>query len=336
MQEIKSMKQKQGLFLATALTLVMTAGAANAGFQWVPKPKAEAPVAAAPVVAEPAPAAVVAPVAPAAVPAAEAAASEDLPPWIVQNSPALPADASATEVAGAEQAKFAPAPVADESEPVLEGFGKNMPLVIALRQIIPADRQFAFGSGVNMGATITWQGGKPWKEVLAGVLFPLGLSMRMQDNVVYIEKDASIPQQEGVFAAAVKAKAAEQPEMIEAPLMDEPVEVVTPVVEMPVTAVVDQAVDETPREMPAKQWVIEPGRTLREVMEDWGRQAGWVVVWRSERDYLIESGASFGGNFENAAEEVLKAFSNAEPPVKATFYLNRTLVIDAEAMSDLN
>ena len=47
-----------------------------------------------------------------------------------------------------------------------EGFGSEIPLAMALRQVVPADYAFSFGNGVNPGYRISWNGGKPWNEVV--------------------------------------------------------------------------------------------------------------------------------------------------------------------------
>ncbi|HAU29984.1 MAG TPA: hypothetical protein DCW68_07765 [Rhodospirillaceae bacterium] len=369
MQEVRFMKHQAVFSLATALALVMAAGTAQAGFQWVPQPEVAKPAMMNAPVVEVIPAQDMAPVveidvpairpAPAMVPAAAPMAEEDLPPWLAKESPALPVvveeEMTVPEVKGVIEAPVM-APVVAE-EPALEGFGKNMPLVIAMRQIVPTDYQFAFGSGVNMGAAITWEGGKPWNVVLKSVLEPMGLGLRVVDKVVYVEKMENGRPVEGMFAAAVKARVSQEPPvMVEKPLIEalpaQPVvEVVSAMGEPMEEDELMPALGEAPelsflplpvvREVQEEirvqpKWVIEPGRTLREVLEDWGQQADWVVVWRSERDYLIESGAIFEGAFAQVAEEVLQAFAHAEPPVRATFYRNKTLVIDAEAMSDLN
>jgi hypothetical protein len=99
--------------------------------------------------------------------AAPPAIAEVAPPAIV---PAISADL--------------PAPAADEA--MVEGFGSDMPLVIALQQIVPAGHQFAFGPGVNPGANVSWQGGKSWTVVLSDMLTSQGLAYRQSGNTVRI------------------------------------------------------------------------------------------------------------------------------------------------------
>lgn len=60
-----------------------------------------------------------------------------------------------------------------QSFDVIEGFGKAMPLALALRQIVPPQYAFSFNNGINPGTLISWEGGKPWNEVLTSALAPL-------------------------------------------------------------------------------------------------------------------------------------------------------------------
>lgn len=70
----------------------------------------------------------------------------------------------------------------NEVFPVVEGFGKDMPLVMVLGQIVPAKYAYSFGKGVNPGALVSWEGGKPWNEVLQSVLDPLGIGMSVENQ----------------------------------------------------------------------------------------------------------------------------------------------------------
>lgn len=70
--------------------------------------------------------------------------------------------------------------------PVLNGFGSDLPLVIALQQIVPPGYQYSFANGVNPGVSVSWQGGKPWQQVLGDTLDKQNLGYRIQNNTVVI------------------------------------------------------------------------------------------------------------------------------------------------------
>ncbi len=76
---------------------------------------------------------------------------------------------------------------------VIEGFGSDMPLALALRQIVPAKYAFLFGKNVNAGAAISWNGGKPWNEVLKDALDPLGVTFEIKGKKIILSSNSNTP-----------------------------------------------------------------------------------------------------------------------------------------------
>lgn len=72
----------------------------------------------------------------------------------------------------------------NETFAVVEGFGKDTPLVMALGQIVPAKYAYSFGKGVNPGTVVSWDGGKPWNEVLQSILTPLHIGIKIEGQVL--------------------------------------------------------------------------------------------------------------------------------------------------------
>ena len=66
------------------------------------------------------------------------------------------------------------------------GFGKDMPLALAVQQILPPGYAYSFAKSVNPGARVSWNGGKQWNIVLLDTLEQLGLSARIDGNAVAI------------------------------------------------------------------------------------------------------------------------------------------------------
>lgn len=66
------------------------------------------------------------------------------------------------------------------------GFGRDLPLALALSQVIPPEYALSFETGVNAGANVSWEGGKPWNQVLQEMLTPLGLHADVYSGKVYI------------------------------------------------------------------------------------------------------------------------------------------------------
>jgi hypothetical protein len=67
------------------------------------------------------------------------------------------------------------------------GFGKDIPLSIALMQIVPEGYEARLSNTSLENSVISWEGGKPWNQVLNDVLRPLGYSASIQGSRVMIE-----------------------------------------------------------------------------------------------------------------------------------------------------
>jgi len=72
-------------------------------------------------------------------------------------------------------------------QPVVAGFGDQVPLSFAVRQIVPARFQVAFGEAVNSNAPVDWKGGKPWRPTLSDAVRPLGLTISVVGVTVMIQ-----------------------------------------------------------------------------------------------------------------------------------------------------
>ena len=79
----------------------------------------------------------------------------------------------------------------------------------------------------------------------------------------------------------------------------------------------------------ATDWIVDPVRheTLLDVLEDWGADAGWSVVWKSGRRYAVRAGASFGGTFLDAVDLLMAAPATRRSLVALAHEPNRHLVI---------
>ena len=111
--------------------------------------------------------------------------AHDAPAAVVESVEAEPVSPALKPFAAAPAAHTAPQTMPVEGE-VLAGFGRDLPLVIALQQVAPAGHQFSFASGVNPGAVVSWEGGKPWQAVMTDMLAPQGLEYQLQGNVVAV------------------------------------------------------------------------------------------------------------------------------------------------------
>jgi hypothetical protein len=69
-----------------------------------------------------------------------------------------------------------------------EGFGDQVPLRFAVRQIVPSAVNVTYGPGVDPDAAVDWRGGQGWNRVLLQAVRPLGLRLVMTYMAVEIRK----------------------------------------------------------------------------------------------------------------------------------------------------
>ena len=73
--------------------------------------------------------------------------------------------------------------------PIANGFGRQVPLAFAARQIVPAGVRTTFGPDVDQAELVDWTGGGPWIGVLRNAVQPIGLHVTVRSMVVSIEAD---------------------------------------------------------------------------------------------------------------------------------------------------
>ncbi len=85
-----------------------------------------------------------------------------------------------TRRSGADQA------VAKPRYSIARGFGNLVPLNFAAKQIVPAPLKLVYANGVDPDVSVSWQGGRPWDQVLASMLRSQGLHMTLARGTVTI------------------------------------------------------------------------------------------------------------------------------------------------------
>ena len=85
--------------------------------------------------------------------------------------------------------------VIQNAEPAdaIQGFGNQVPLVLALQQIVPTNYRYSFQPPINPGQRISWKGGKPWKDVIADIARSNNMNVDIISNVVAFRAQASTP-----------------------------------------------------------------------------------------------------------------------------------------------
>ena len=72
------------------------------------------------------------------------------------------------------------------AQPAVSGFGDQVPLTFAVRQIVPTNFQVAYADDVQKDAPVNWKGGEPWRATLADAVRPLGLIVTVNGPKVTI------------------------------------------------------------------------------------------------------------------------------------------------------
>lgn len=225
------------------------------------------------------------------------------------------------------------------SAEVVRGFGNNVPLTVALREILPAGYGFSVDQDVDLGTLVSFKGGKSWRETLQDAIRPANLVMREQDHTVSIGHPHETQQ------------AAEQPPALPVtPALQPPTPApppVTPVLQplpkeaAPIPAPVMVQPTPLPRAIalgassasaskpgPAslvESWTADRSETLHKVLEDWCRRANVEMDWLAEYDYPLQASVSFTGTFEEAVRNLLAGFEEAHPQPVAELHVNPNL-----------
>ncbi len=190
-----------------------------------------------------------------------------------------------------------PIPTPIQNDKVLEGFGKEIPLALALRDIVPPEYAYSFADNAYAGRIISWRGGKPWQDVLNNALANQGLTSTMAGNAVVIESIEAVKarQMDAAAKAAIKSE---------------------PVAEAPKPAIPVMKVGVT------RTWQGRPGYTLKEVVGDWSKLANVELEWQSPYDYPINSAFNYEGTFEEAVRNLLSQYSRETPRPRGRLYPN--------------
>jgi hypothetical protein len=112
---------------------------------------------------------------------------------VIGSAPAVPSSRPAPLVSAqppdaAAATETAPARPAAPHFFMAYGFGDNIPLAFAARQIVPKAVKVTYGPGADPGALVTWKGGAPWNRVLLAAVHRLGLRLVMTHMAVEIRK----------------------------------------------------------------------------------------------------------------------------------------------------
>lgn len=78
---------------------------------------------------------------------------------------------------------------------------------------------------------------------------------------------------------------------------------------------------------PVEDWLAPEGASLRTLLMEWSDRSGWKVVWKSDREYILEAGAVFRGRYMDVTSALVRTFARARPAPIATFYKGNMVLL---------
>ena len=155
----------------------------------------------------------------------------------------------------------------------VEGFANDIPLELALQQIVPQDWVLLFTDDVRKNELVSWHGGMPWAKVLKQLADnnSLNFEIHTTTNRILIEKDkgslGSVTFKTGVN-------------------------------------------DSKKFTMESKVWRLERGQYLSQALRDWAQSVGWDVEWSLDKDFIVEQPIQYSGSLINAVKDLIKSYRN--------------------------
>lgn len=246
-----------------------------------------------------------------------------------------------------------------QTAPNLKGFAKDLPLIAVLKQITPNEWvvKKAKGKNLDLQKQVSWNGGKNWVETLREVVetnkieavvnwdkkevvlsqlevkAPVQVFTKPQETVSPVKLKESV----GVFELSNDVVAEGNSGQNE----ETKKETVVTVETKEITKVKEEVVAEPVKVVPevpvvvAQSWGFQGIDNLKEVVESWGKKAGYKVVYTGE-NYPIdkEDPRVFGGEFDGEDGPIKQLSvdygpqSRVQKPLSFIFFQNRTLLVE--------
>jgi Toxin co-regulated pilus biosynthesis protein Q len=214
-------------------------------------------------------------------------------------APAAPADMAASTIS-----------VSSNNDEKTQGFASQIPLALALRQLLPAGYNFSIDQDVDMNTLVSYKGGKSWRETLKDALGSVGLKEHEQGLSVIVSRGGS-------DMAMTNSPAPSLPPMDAPRNVSQASYLVAPASSAPA----DQG---TYAAAVPDSWTAQRGDTLRKVLLDWCSRANVELQWQAEYDYPVEASAHYSNGFEDAVRNLLAGFDGARPQPVGQLHMNST------------
>lgn len=186
---------------------------------------------------------------------------------------------------------------------IRHGFGKDLPLSLVFQQVAPQGWSVDVAQDARAGRLTSWQGGKPWTDVLVEV----ATDARVYADIDWERRKVSVTAPAAASQATLATVTVTPPKSAPASTASR------------LAPVVQEAA-------PTKKWVARGGRSLRSVVEEWAATEQWTVVWDAGVDYEIPALMSFDGDLTTAITKVFQVYANSKRPAKAVLYVRQQVI----------
>lgn len=184
----------------------------------------------------------------------------------------------------------------------LKGWGKDIPLSTALKQVVPDGWKAKKLGSVDLNKKVSWKGNKPWINVLDDLAVENGFKA----NVDWTNKVLTINS-----TNSFENKVA-NPVVSSVSTTSRPVFSGTSVT-------TTSSVAPTYSYSSGRTWLLDHNKTLKENIEGWAREAGWTVSWDAP-DYRIVADVTLTGTIDatdGPIARIIAAYKDAQQPLVA-------------------
>lgn len=268
-----------------------------------------------------------------------------------------PAPQPASEPAISGPASVAPAVPVPATPAIIDGFGKNVPLSLAIEQVVPKNYKVVYEAQPDMNMIVSWSGGRPWNKVLEDMLYAHGYRVVIVDGV-----EVRIVRAGAQIRAVPVSPAGNIPVAVATP---------APIAAVPITPVAPASQPNLPPRPPAgaasnisprvsadappppvqaeenKVLTAAPlpadvvamtqqrfdsekvaifsghaGDSLRDVLDRWCSQSGVQLYWQADRNFVLGAPLAFNTTFPRAVEQLLNVYADQANRPVATLHPN--------------
>lgn len=177
---------------------------------------------------------------------------------------------------------------------VIEGFGNNIPLSLAMEQIIPADFAVTYQDQPDPDMNVSWSGGRAWNKALEDAIYAHGYRVMVAGKTVTIFKAGRGPGTSQPTLTPAESAPVATPEGVVVP---------APAMAAPVAA--------APSGYQPQNVAIFSGRAgenARDVLARWADQVGIQLVWEAGDQFVLADATAYNATFARATEQLLGQF----------------------------